>query len=178
MLNKALSMKRAKPVAVQTTLLFRKKTECLHGYGQITKACAWVLNGKTRRRWGHSSVRLAPQPPLLLVKISTGCPKVRVNFEVPGFSLICWPIPKPFGMVNPHKLRFGLVYNKPCNVLLTSREYGIKFEKILKEEKRWKFWHKGFFEMFMDSGTPCMLKKLSFIILRCTPIEICLTWER
>ena len=108
----------------------------------------------------------------------TGCPKVRVNFEVPGFSLICWPIPKPFGMVNPHKLRFGLVYNKPCNVLLTSREYGIKFEKILKEEKRWKFWHKGFFEMFMDSGTPCMLKKLLFIILRCTPIEICLTWER
>ena len=111
-------------------------------------------------------------------KYSTVCPKVRVNFEVPGFSLICWPIPKPFGMVNPHKLRFGLVYNKPCNVLLTSREYGIKFEKILKEEKRWKFWHKGFFEMFMDSGTPCMLKKLSFIILRCTPIEICLTWER
>ena len=100
----------------------------------------------------------------------TVCPKVRVKFEVPGFSLICRPIPKPFGMVNHHKLRFGLVYNKPCNVLLTSREYGIKFEKILKEEKRWKFWHKGFFEMFMDSETPCMLKKLSFIILRCTPI--------
>ena len=71
-----------------------------------------------------------------LSSVATVCPKVRVNFEVPGFSLICWPIPKPFGMVNPHKLRFGLVYNKPCNVLLTSREYGIKFEKILKEEKK------------------------------------------
>ena len=42
-------------------------------------------------------------------------------------------------MVNHHKLRFGLVYNKACNVLLTSREYGIMFKKILKEEKKVKF---------------------------------------
>ena len=70
---------------------------------------------------------------------TTGCPKVCVNFEVPGFSLICWLIPKPFGMVNPHKLRFGVVYNKACKVLLTSQEYDIMFKKILKEEKKVKF---------------------------------------
>ena len=71
--------------------------------------------------------------------LTTVCPKVRVKFEMPGFSLICSPILKPFGMVNHHKLRFGLVYNKACNVLLISHEYGIMFKKILKEEKKEKF---------------------------------------
>ena len=42
-------------------------------------------------------------------------------------------------MVNPHKLRFGVVYNKACKVLLTSHEYDIMFKKILKEEKKVKF---------------------------------------
>ena len=70
---------------------------------------------------------------------TTVCPKVRVKFEVPGFSLKCSPILKPFGMVNHHKLRFGLVYNKACNVLLLSREYGILLKKILKEGINVKF---------------------------------------
>ena len=42
-------------------------------------------------------------------------------------------------MVNYHKLRFGLVYNKACNVLLTSREYGIMFKKNFEGVKKVKF---------------------------------------
>ena len=45
-------------------------------------------------------------------------------------------IPKPFGMVNPHKFRFGLMGSKAYHVLLTPHEYGITFEEILKEERK------------------------------------------
>ena len=38
-------------------------------------------------------------------------------------------------MGNPHTLRFGLVGNIKCNVLLYSCEYGVTHEEILKEEK-------------------------------------------
>ena len=38
-------------------------------------------------------------------------------------------------MVNPHTLRFGMVGNIKCNVLLYPIEYGMTYEEILKEEK-------------------------------------------
>ena len=38
-------------------------------------------------------------------------------------------------MVNPHTLRFAMVGNIKCNVLLYSCEYGMTHEEILKEEK-------------------------------------------
>ena len=38
-------------------------------------------------------------------------------------------------MVYPHTLRFGIVGNIKCNVLLYTCEYGMTYEEILKEEK-------------------------------------------
>ena len=38
-------------------------------------------------------------------------------------------------MVYPHTLRFGIVGNIKCNVLLYTCEYGMTNEEILKEEK-------------------------------------------
>ena len=35
-----------------------------------------------------------------------------------------------------HTLRFGLVYNNACHVLMTQHEHGITFEEILKDQKR------------------------------------------
>ena len=63
---------------------------------------------------------------------TTGCPKVHGSFEVPVISLICWPIMKPFGMLNHHTDWFGLVYNNLSHVLLTPHEHGITFEEMLK----------------------------------------------
>ena len=43
----------------------------------------------------------------------TGCPRVRGYFQTPSFSGIGGRILKPFGMVNAHTGRFGLVYDNP-----------------------------------------------------------------
>ena len=113
-----------------------------------------------------------------ILMMTTVCPKVPFNFDMPGICLLCWPILKTFGMLNYHTLRFVLVYNNPCHVLLTQHEQGKTFEEILKEQKRWKFWHFGFFKLFIDSCTPWILGKLWFMTLRCSPIDKCSTWER
>ena len=70
--------------------------------------------------------------------LSTVCPKVRVNFEAPSICPICWPILKPFGMLNPHINWFCLVYDKACHVLPTTLEHTITFEEMLKEQKEVK----------------------------------------
>ena len=86
---------------------------------------------------------------------NTVCPKVHGSFEVTIISLICWPILNPFAMVNPHILRFCLVYNIACHVLLTPHEHGITFDEMLKSKKRMFFYkclwtpgHHEFWEKF------------------------------
>ena len=106
-------------------------------------------------------------------------PKVRVNFEVASICPICWPIPKPFGKLNPHIDWFCLVYDKACHVLLTTREHGITVEEILREEKKMKILTiRLFLKMLLDSWTPRILGNVLFTIPRCSPIDNCLTWGR
>ena len=47
---------------------------------------------------------------------TTGCPKVHANFEIAGIGLICYRIPKPFDVVNPHTRWFYFMYDNACQV--------------------------------------------------------------
>ena len=57
--------------------------------------------------------------------LPTGCPKVRATSNHPLNFGIGWQILKPFGMVNAHTLRFGLVYHTYFYVAKCPGKYGV-----------------------------------------------------
>ena len=69
----------------------------------------------------HGSISLINH----MISDATGCPKVRVTSNHPLNFGIGGRILKPFGMVNAHTLRFGLVYHTYFYVAKCPGKYGV-----------------------------------------------------